>query len=827
MEIQAIDTSAAIEAGAQFNIDRAYLARAVDFLNRRVIERRNTVPILSNIMIEASPCGAVRFTGNNLDLGATLTVRAQVAVPGAFTVSGQALGDAIRKADKGAYVSVAHDIDAGKVTVAHGRARLRLQTLPVDDFPLMPQPSGGHKFELQAAHVRELARVAPFASTEETKYYLNGAALEACQLGGAVRLAMVATDGWIMSATSTLLPGGAEGLASSIIGSNELKALLACADRVDGVTAWHIAGKRALVELGDVVLTFKLIDGTFPDWREFILGAQSGAMSERLLIPEIEPRLNAGHVARVDKVTKARLSWECGDKVATATDATAPDWLALVCLGRDAPRKGFSCQIDDGEKARAIEYLAGLAARYGLRFIADRALQTSGMDVRGMTCGAIVEHAQPERRTSDYVERVCYDTFTTKLERVETVVPAVPAQYADGSYSVIMPRDADAICLADATFAYEADGVWSRPRPLNRNAAGAIELSADAVRAMAGPVDKAAHVHIPVRTIWRGKCVAIDGVATADMPEGFTLTLVPTGKDAKEWSYQMGRCHPQYDAATMIADARLFDAIRPLTADELANPMPVAIAAEPVDVVPAAADVAEISPVSTCDADSGAEEGEALESAPCPVEAVTVVAIEPDMPVPVVDGDALAALVARIEALESALASRADPEPVITSATTNEAAKVIVIDRAPRVVRERLVRAYLRMRRHRDGARYHSQLHQDLHGLAERAAKSLRERLAIAENKRRRTVDRALSLRAARNVAANLAFDRRLELAGVHAERRALMVGLEAVTARADALQARVDQLERWDGNEPVADGAELTTRVDQELLLVDDWKAA
>jgi DNA polymerase III sliding clamp (beta) subunit (PCNA family) len=827
MEHRAIDMADAVEAGAAFNIERAALARAVDFLAKRVIKRRNSIPILSYIMVDASPCGTVTLMGTDLDQFVRFTVPAAVDVPGRFTVEALALSNAIRKAGKGALISLAHDVQAGRLTVAHGRARMRLTTLPVDDFPVLADPAGGKRFIWSIAALRSLASVAPFASTEEQKYYLNGVNFDAVRLGGETRLCAVATDGQILAGQAFALPDGADGLASSIVPSKVMRSVLQLAERVDGLCSFHFSTSRVAIEIGDVVVTSKLIDGTFPDWLDML--HRLDAVGQPLMMAELEPRLNGAHVAAVEKAAPGPLAWECGTQSSMVTCDAAPDWFAFVKMvpeGRTADRPSFKAAIDDEGAARACNYLADLARKRGLDVdMSNARLQTDGATVLGLTVGEMTDFETREYRYTDYVERLCYETFTTSIERVERIEPARPAQYADGAYSIVMPRGDDNACIAAATYAYGDHDA----RPLRTNARGDIEFSADAVRAMAGPLDPSTFVHIPKLTLWRGAVVAIDGVPTAAMPEGYKLNHRMHGRKVKAKRDDDRLCNIRLasDAKWLMESARDFDAIRPLTDDERANQMPVS------DGQPQP----EISPVERVDDDLAV-------SPAAPVEAALVARVADDAtafaPEPVADDalcDRIAALEARIVALEAALVARAEA-PAIISAPTIEAANLVA--RPSRAVRERLVRLYLRMRAERDldrralhGARdYTVALQANLETSATMARghtvqiAELQDRLKRAESdgagnhrqmlkmttmakteraKRGRLVRLALALRqrlAASRHALRHVKNYEHEHAVAIARCQTLAADLAAETERADELQRQVDEhdkREQWE----------------------------
>ena len=175
-------------------LERAALLKALAHVHR-VVERRNTIPILSNVLIEATPEG-VSFRATDLDTEVVDRAPATVERPGATTVSAALLNDIARKLPDGALVNIAFDADSGRVSVQAGRANFNLATLPREDFPVMASTEYTANFTAPAPVLRRLFDKSRFAiSTEETRYYLNGVYMHVADGEGGRTLRCVATDG--------------------------------------------------------------------------------------------------------------------------------------------------------------------------------------------------------------------------------------------------------------------------------------------------------------------------------------------------------------------------------------------------------------------------------------------------------------------------------------------------------------------------------------------------------------------------------------------------------------------------------------------------------
>ena len=250
-------------------IERATLLRCLSHV-QSVVERRNTIPILSNVLIEARSGGTLRVMATDLDLQVVENMGAvSVEVPGATTVSAHLLFDIARKLPDGSQVSL--EVSENRMTVKAGRSRFSLPTLPRDDFPMIVEGDLPTSFEVPAALLAQLIDRTRFAiSTEETRYYLNGIFLHVTD----DELKAAATDGHRLARFTIARPDGAEGMPDVIVPRKcvtELRKLLE--EALDTNVLVDLSATKIRFTLGGengVVLTSKLIDGTFPDYSRVI-----------------------------------------------------------------------------------------------------------------------------------------------------------------------------------------------------------------------------------------------------------------------------------------------------------------------------------------------------------------------------------------------------------------------------------------------------------------------------------------------------------------------------------------------------------------------------
>ena len=255
-------------------VERATLLKCLAHV-QSVVERRNTIPILSNVLIEAGDTG-LRLMATDLDLQVVETIAAHVTSPGATTVSAHTLFDIARKLPEGAQVELS--VVAEKMTVTADRYRSNLATLPRDDFPVIAETDLPTKFMLDAAVLRRIIDGTRFAiSTEETRYYLNGIFLHVID-GAEPKLRAVATDGHRLARIELDMPEGAKGMPDVIVPRKCVAEVRKLLDEADGEVEVQLSASKIRFKLGDkvagvvggAVLTSKLIDGTFPDYSRVI-----------------------------------------------------------------------------------------------------------------------------------------------------------------------------------------------------------------------------------------------------------------------------------------------------------------------------------------------------------------------------------------------------------------------------------------------------------------------------------------------------------------------------------------------------------------------------
>ncbi|WP_425044346.1 DNA polymerase III subunit beta [Primorskyibacter sp. S87] len=282
----------------KISIERGALLKAVSQA-QSVVERRNTIPILANVLIEAEG-DTVQFRATDLDIEVVDKTAAMVERAGATTVAATTLHEIVRKLPDGALVTLTADSAAGRLTVEAGRSNFSLATLPKEDFPVMASSEYQSNFKAPAAMLRRLFDKSKFAiSTEETRYYLNGVYMHVAEAEGGKALRCVATDGHRLARIDADLPDGAADLPGVIVPRKTVGELRKLLDDDEMDIAVSVSETKVRFATPDITLTSKVIDGTFPDYTRVIPQGNTRRM-------EVDAQEFAQAVDRVATVSSER-----------------------------------------------------------------------------------------------------------------------------------------------------------------------------------------------------------------------------------------------------------------------------------------------------------------------------------------------------------------------------------------------------------------------------------------------------------------------------------------------------------------------------------------
>ena len=370
----------------KLTIERAALLKSLGHV-QSVVERRNTIPILSNAKIEARE-GNLSLNATDMDLDIIETVAADVAQTGATTAPVHTLYDVVRKLPEGSQVDLESADGGGQLLLRSGRSFFTLSCLPIEDFPVMSEGELGHNFTLLAGDLRSIVDRTRFAiSTEETRYYLNGIYLHAADSEGVNVLRTVATDGHRLARVELPLPDGAAGMPGIIVPRKAVTEVRKLIDEAEGEISIALSEAKIQFSIGDTVLTSKLIDGTFPDYERVIPTGNDKVM-------ETDCKTLSQAVGRVsaissEKSRSIKLNMEKGTVTLSASSPEHGSAVEEIGASYDAG------QLEIGFNARYLldimQQIEGDAARFTM---ADAASPTV---IRDVSDGSAVYVLMPMR----------------------------------------------------------------------------------------------------------------------------------------------------------------------------------------------------------------------------------------------------------------------------------------------------------------------------------------------------------------------------------------------------------------------------------------------
>ena len=341
----------------KLTIERSALLKTLSHV-QSVVERRNTMPILSHLLMEARD-DRLLLTATDMDLTIIESAPAVVSSAAAVAAPAHTLYDIVRKLPDGSDVEISAQgdtTDSGQMTIRAGRSTFRLQTLPPEDFPAVQDEDLPLSFGIPAPDLRQIIDRTRFAiSTEETRYYLNGIYLHAAE-GQLLRA--VATDGHRLARFELPVPEGAEEMPGIIVPRKTVNELRKLIDEEDSAVAVSLADTRIRFAVGGTVLSSKLIDGTFPDYQRVIPAGND----KRMVLP-----------CRAFSAAVDRVSTISSEKSRAVKLSLAGNLLSL--------------SASSAENGSAVEELeisydgAEMAIGFNARYLLDIAQQIEGDDL--------------------------------------------------------------------------------------------------------------------------------------------------------------------------------------------------------------------------------------------------------------------------------------------------------------------------------------------------------------------------------------------------------------------------------------------------------------
>jgi DNA polymerase-3 subunit beta len=325
----------------KLTIERAALLKALGHV-QSAVERRNTIPILSNVLLSAER-DRLTFSATDLDMEIIDEAFAQVDQPGQITAPAHTLYEIVRKLPDGADVALTFTGEDPRLMVQAGRSRFSLPVLPAGDFPVMSSEGLGARLSVDVTNLIRLIDKTRFAiSAEETRYYLNGLYVHTVVDNGVQKLRAVATDGSRLALAEMPAPEGAAGTPGVIVPRKTIGEARRLLDDAGETVELAVSPQKVRFELNGAALTSKVIDGNFPDYSRVI-------PKDNNRIVRVDAKLFAQAVDRVatisaEKSRSVRMAIESGRVVLTVRNMEAGQ--AVEELEIDYDGEGFELSFN-------------------------------------------------------------------------------------------------------------------------------------------------------------------------------------------------------------------------------------------------------------------------------------------------------------------------------------------------------------------------------------------------------------------------------------------------------------------------------------------------
>ncbi|MGO1625557.1 MAG: DNA polymerase III subunit beta [Halomonadaceae bacterium] len=313
----------------KFSISREALLRPLTLV-AGVVERRQTLPVLSNVLIEVDG-DQVALTGTDLEVELIgRTVASAVEQQGAATVPARKLMDICKSLPEQSDIQLS--VEEGRAVLRSGRSRFTLSTLPVAEFPNIEETDGNQELSIPRGTLKHLIETTAFAmAQQDVRYYLNGMLLEM----QSHLLRAVATDGHRLAMCSRELEVNVAEPQKLIVPRKGILELSRLLDDSDEPVSLTLGATHVRAHTGDFTFTSKLIDGKFPDYERVVpRGGDKVMLAERA---ELRQVLSRTAILSNEKYRGVRLYLEPGNLKVMANNPEQEEAEESVAVEYDGP----------------------------------------------------------------------------------------------------------------------------------------------------------------------------------------------------------------------------------------------------------------------------------------------------------------------------------------------------------------------------------------------------------------------------------------------------------------------------------------------------------
>ena len=262
----------------QIKINREVLLKPLTNVSS-IVERRHTLPILSNLLLEANN-NNIQLTATDLEMQISLNIESKFSGELSTTISAKKLLDICRSLPESVEIDMAST--DSRITVKAGKSRFNLQTLPAADYPVMTKVAGNNtSIQISQIALKKLLKQVEFAmAQQDIRYYLNGLLLEVNEN----KLNIVGTDGHRLSFTSTILSQSYE-KTEVILPRKTVVELIKLLNDSENEVNIELSAGQVNFAFDEIRLSSKVIDGKFPDYHRVIpVGHQNTFSVNRMAV---------------------------------------------------------------------------------------------------------------------------------------------------------------------------------------------------------------------------------------------------------------------------------------------------------------------------------------------------------------------------------------------------------------------------------------------------------------------------------------------------------------------------------------------------------------
>ena len=314
----------------KITIEQAALLKALAH-TQSIVERRQTIPILANVLIETADNSILlKATDNELEIAEQLP--ASIEEAGAVTIPAHKLYDIVRRLPDGSQVGLSLSEETSQVNIVSGRSKFALACIAPEGFPTMAKEDTPFSFDLSAEDLQALINKTSFAvSLEETRYNLNGIYLHEKKEA----LVAVATDGHRLACAKTALPEGAKGIPGVIVPRKTIGEISKLVTEATDTIHIALSNNQIRFKIDKIELSSRLIDGTYPDYEKVIpTGNDKTLQADAKVLSNVVERVSV--VSEKSKGIKLSLAPNLLKVSAAATDeGFAEDELDTTYSGEE------------------------------------------------------------------------------------------------------------------------------------------------------------------------------------------------------------------------------------------------------------------------------------------------------------------------------------------------------------------------------------------------------------------------------------------------------------------------------------------------------------